>query len=198
MKTIRILSWAAVAALILAAGYIALTAPNRFVDKRQIAASMFGGPFVMTSHTGKTFTEKDLAGKPYAIFFGFTQCPEVCPTTLYEISQTITELGKDADKMNYVFVSVDPERDTQEHLETYLSNFDKRIIGLVGDAKQTAKIAKAYRVYYAKQTTSDDDYTVNHTATTYLMGANGKLVSTLSYQEDAKLRLKKMKKLIGG
>lgn len=196
MKSIRILAWAAVAALILAGGYIVLTAPNKLVGKRNYITSSFGGPFVMTSHKGETFTQKDLAGKPYAIFFGFTQCPEVCPTTLYEITQTITELGPDADKMNYVFVSVDPERDTQTHLETYLSNFDKRIVGLVGDAKQTATIAKAYRVYYAKQPTSDNDYTINHTATTYLMGADGKLVSTLSYQEDAKLRLKKMQQLI--
>lgn len=158
-------------------------------------AAKFGGPFTLTDHNGEPFSSEKLKGRPFAIFFGFTFCPDVCPTTLLELTKDIETLGPDADKMSYVFVSVDPERDKPEFLKTYLENFDARIIGLTGTPQQVSDLARAYRVYYEKVKTKED-YTVNHTATTYLMGADGELVSTLAYGEKPEMRRRKLRNLI--
>ncbi len=195
MKQIRTILWLAVASLLIGTVVVLAIKPSLITPPMTAIAKRFGGPFEMTKHDGTKVTEKDLAGKPYAMFFGFTQCPEVCPTTLNQLTQTISQLGDDADKMNFVFVSVDPERDTQELLKDYMSNFDKRIIGLTGTPEQTRAIAKAYSVYYAK-VGDGPDYNMNHTATTYLMNASGQLVSTLAHQDNDKTRLAKLKRLI--
>ena len=109
-----------------------------------------GGPFKLTSHEGKPFTEENLKGKPFVIFFGFTHCPEVCPTTLYDLTQDLAALGKDADRLQVVFITVDPARDTPELMKTYLSSFDPRIVGLPGTEAEIAAAAKAYKIYYRK------------------------------------------------
>jgi protein SCO1 len=109
-----------------------------------------GGPFTLVDDTGAPVTEKTLAGKPYVIYFGYTYCPDVCPTTLVELSRWIKQLGPDADKLNYVFVTVDPERDTPKLLHGYLSSFDTHIRGFTGTPEQIAKIAKQYRIDYQK------------------------------------------------
>ncbi len=155
-----------------------------------------GGPFVLTSHSGERVSDKDLRGMPFAIFFGYTNCPDVCPTSLSDMSETIESLGKRADGMRYFFVSVDPERDTPAHLSDYLSSFDPRITGLVGTPRDIAQIAKSYRVYYQKVPMEGGDYAVNHTATTYLMGRDGQLADVVSYQEDPSARLVKFRRLI--
>jgi protein SCO1/2 len=190
--------WAATAALALAA--VASTALylsiNNGQSKGTILSSLVGGPFKLKTHDGYELSDKDLRGKPFAIFFGFTHCPEVCPTSMLELGKLMERLGPDADRMRYLFVTVDPERDTAEHLKEYLSNFDKRLIGLVGTPKEINEIAKAYRVYYEKVPTSGD-YTINHTATVYLMNSDGKLASTLAYGEDMDVSLQKLKRLIG-
>lgn len=197
MQQIRMWAWSAVAiALAIGAAIWAAGGLPKKLSDMPLAAK-FGAPFELTDQHGKPFSSKKLAGKPFAIFFGFTFCPDVCPTTLLELTKDIESLGKDADKMNYVFVSVDTERDTPDHLKTYIENFDKRIIGLTGSAKAIADLARAYRVYYEKVKTKED-YTINHTATTYLMGADGELVSTLAYGEKADSRRAKLKKLIAG
>ena len=109
-----------------------------------------GGPFRLTSHEGKPFTEADLKGKPFVVFFGFTHCPEVCPTTLYDLTQDMAALGKDGENLQAAFITVDPERDTPELMKTYLSSFDPRIVGLTGTEEEIAAAARTYKIYYRK------------------------------------------------
>lgn len=154
-----------------------------------------GGAFSMTTHDGRRLTDKDLRGKPFAVFFGFTQCPDVCPTTMLEVANLMEKLGPDADRMRFLFVTVDPDRDTADLLKDYLSSFDKRIIGLLGTAEETANIVRAYRVYYAKVPTKES-YTINHTATMYLMDAEGRFAKTIAFGEEERTRLKKLRDLI--
>ncbi|WP_163269272.1 SCO family protein [Chelativorans alearense] len=158
-----------------------------------------GGPFTLTDETGKTVTEADLLGKPSAIFFGFTFCPDVCPTTLYELSGLIDELGQDADRMNWVFISVDWERDGPEELREYLGAFDERIRGFSGTEEEIEKVTKAYKVFYERAPTEDGgDYTINHTASVLLMDGEGRFFGTLGYGEDPQMMLGKVKRLLAG
>jgi protein SCO1 len=154
-----------------------------------------GGPFSLIDDTGAPVTEKALAGKPSAIYFGYTFCPEVCPTTLLDLSHWIQKLGPDADRLNYVFVTIDPERDTVKLLHTYLSSFDKHIRGFTSTPEQIAEIAREYRVYYQKIPTDDGGYAMDHSAIIYLMGPNGKFVTLIAYQEDDTSALAKLKSL---
>lgn len=155
-----------------------------------------GGPFTLVDDTGAAVTEKTLAGKPSAIYFGYTFCPEVCPTTLLDLSNWIKQLGPDADKINYVFVTIDPGRDTPASMHLYLSSFDKRIRGYTGTPEQIANIAREYRVYYKKVPTGDGGYVMDHTALIYLMGADGKFVSMIAYQENDATALAKLRNLV--
>src|SRR3954449_6989428 len=141
------------------------------------APSAIGGPFRLTDQAGQTVTEKNLQGKPTLMFFGFTHCPDVCPTSLFEISEVLRALGKDAGKVNAVFISVDPERDTTAAMKDYLSSFDPHLEGLSGDPAETAKVITSYRVYAKKVPTKDGDYTMDHTALIYLMDRDGRFVS---------------------
>jgi protein SCO1/2 len=136
-----------------------------------------GGPFQLTDQNGKTVTDKNLKGKPTLIFFGYTHCPDVCPTSLFEISEVLRAMGKDADKVNAIFISVDPERDTPAAMKDYLSSFDPHLEGLSGDPAETAKVITSYRVYAKKVPTKDGDYTMDHTALIYLMDRDGRFVS---------------------
>ena len=154
-----------------------------------------GGPFTLTDQHGDPFTEADLAGKPAALFFGFTYCPDVCPTTLYELSTLMAELGEEADALNVVFVSVDWERDGPEEVGAYLTAFDPRIIGLAGDAAEIEAVTRAYKVYYARVPT-DADYTIDHTAAVYLMNADGTFSGILGYGEAQDVMLTKLRRLI--
>ena len=138
-----------------------------------------GGPFRLTNQNGTTVTEQDLKGAPFLVFFGFTHCPEVCPTTLFEISEIFRKLGPDADRARAVFVTIDPERDTPGALKDYLSSFDPHMVGLTGDAAELAAVAKAYRVYY-KKVPLEQDYTMDHTTIVYLMDKEGRFVSPFS------------------
>ncbi|WP_230534379.1 SCO family protein [Microvirga roseola] len=154
-----------------------------------------GGPFRLTSHEGKVFTEEDLKGKPFAVFFGFTHCPEVCPTTLYDLTQDLQTLGSDADKLRVAFITVDPAQDTPELLKTYLGSFDPRIVGLTGTEEQIAEVAKAYKIYYRKVPT-DSGYTMDHSATIFLMDSKGEFYGTSNFQESQDVRRSKLKQLI--
>jgi protein SCO1/2 len=140
-----------------------------------------GGPFTLVDTRGAKVTERSLLGKPTAIFFGFTYCPEVCPTTLTELTAAMRELGPAADRLNVVFVSIDPERDTPQQLKLYLSNFDPRIQGYTGTQAQVATIAKAYRVYYAKVPQPGGSYTMDHSSMIYLLDRNGRFVQPIAY-----------------
>jgi protein SCO1/2 len=154
-----------------------------------------GGPFKLTSHEGKPFTEGDLKGKPFVVFFGFTHCPEVCPTTLYDLTQDMAALGKDAEKLQAAFVTVDPERDTPELMKTYLESFDPRIVGLTGTEEEIAAAARAYKIYYRKVPT-DGGYTMDHSATLFLMDSKGEFYGTSNFQEPEETRRAKLRQLI--
>ncbi|UPT87473.1 SCO family protein [Bradyrhizobium barranii subsp. apii] len=153
-----------------------------------------GGPFQLTDQHGKAVTDKNLKGKPTLIFFGYTHCPDVCPTSLFEISEVLRAMGKDADKVNAVFISVDPERDTPATMKDYLSSFDPHLEGLSGDPAETAKVITSYRVYAKKVPTKDGDYTMDHAALIYLMDRDGRFVSPFNMKrtpEEAAADLKR-------
>jgi protein SCO1/2 len=118
-----------------------------------------------------------MKGRPFLVFFGFTHCPEICPTTLFEISEVIRELGKDADRIGALFITVDPERDTPAALKDYLSSFDPHLRGLTGDPAAVNATIKAYRVYAKKVPLEGGDYTMDHTAVVYLMDKDGRFVA---------------------
>jgi len=142
--------------------------------------SAIGGPFTLTDQNGKTITDQDMKGKPFLVFFGFTHCPDVCPTALFEMSELMRALGKDSDRTAALFITVDPERDTPAVLKDYLSSFDPRVIGATGDQKQIEAVEKAYRVYAKKVPTTNGDYSMDHTALVYLMDKQGRFVAPFS------------------
>ena len=158
------------------------------------APAAIGGPFQLTDQAGQTVTEQNLKGKPTLIFFGYTHCPDVCPTSLFEISEVLRAMGRDADKVNAIFISVDPERDTPAAMKDYLSSFDPHLEGLSGDPAETAKVITSYRVYAKKVPTKDGDYTMDHTALIYLMDRDGRFVSPFNLKrtpEEAAADLKR-------
>jgi len=150
-----------------------------------IQAAAIGGPFRLIDQNGAAFSDQDLKGKTFLVFFGFTHCPEVCPTTLFELSEIMRDLGRDADRTAALFISVDPERDTPEALKDYLASFDPHVRGLTGDAQALAAVAKAYRVYYKKVPLEGGDYTMDHTAIVYLMDKEGRFVSPFNMRRTA-------------
>src|SRR5438105_7865121 len=158
------------------------------------APAAIGGPFQLTDQAGQTVTDKNLKGRPTLIFFGFTHCPDVCPTSLFEISEVLRAMGKDADKVNAWFVSVDPERDTAAAMKDYLSSFDPHLKGLTGNPEAVAKVLSAYRVFSRKVPLKDGDYTMDHTALVYLMDKDGRFVAPFNLKrtpEEAAVDLKR-------
>lgn len=141
------------------------------------SAASVGGPFRLLDQTGAATTEAVLKGKPTLVFFGFTHCPDVCPTALFEMSEIFAALGPDADKAQAYFVTVDPERDTPEVLKSYLASFAPQVHGLTGTPEAVDAIKKEYRVYSRKVPLSDGDYTMDHTAVVYLMDKSGTFVA---------------------
>jgi protein SCO1/2 len=145
---------------------------------QQVAA--VGGPFRLVDQNGQTVSDQDLKGRPFLVFFGFTHCPDVCPTTLFEVSEILRALGPDAERTRALFITVDPERDTPAMMKDYLSSFDPHLLGLTGDPAAVAAVAKAYRVYYRKVPLDDGGYTMDHTAIVYLMDKSGRFVAPFS------------------
>ena len=154
--------------------------------------SSIGAPFRLTGSDGKSVSDADLRGQPVVMFFGYTHCPDVCPTTLFEVSEIFRKLGEDA-KVRGVFVSVDPERDTPEILKDYLGSFDKRIIGLSGDRAALEPMLKAYRVYARKNPAANGEYSMDHSAIVYLMDKQMRFIGPLNI-EDNDVALKELKK----
>ena len=140
-------------------------------------SSAIGGPFKLVDQDGKAITEADFKGRPLLVFFGYTHCPDVCPTTLFEMSEVLHALGKDADRVNALFITVDPERDTAPAMKDYLSSFDPHLRGATGDQKAIDAVEKDYRVYAKKVPTKDGDYSMDHTALVYLMDKEGRFVA---------------------
>lgn len=184
----------------LAVAVLAAAAVGYFRYAQQLTLSSeapaIGGPFRLTTQDGKILSSEDLAGSPFAVFFGFTHCPEVCPTTLSEISRVFEDLGDAAGGLTVLFITVDPERDTPEVLRDYVSSFSGRIVGLTGTPDEIAKVAKEYKAYYEKVPTSDGGYTMNHSAAIYLMDRDGKFHDAASYGADYAQVLGKFRSLM--
>ncbi|MGB7286730.1 MAG: SCO family protein [Salaquimonas sp.] len=190
MKILRISLWALVVLVGGWAGYLAL---NKAGPE---AVPAFGAEFELQATNGESLTQDDMLGRPHLVFFGFTHCPEVCPTTLYEISGWMEEIGDPAKALDIYFVSVDPERDNQEVLTNYLSPFGPQVIGLTGSAEEIDKAAKGYHVYYKKVPLEDGDYTMDHTARIALMKPDGSLMSTIAWDENSDTAVQKLKNLL--
>jgi protein SCO1/2 len=195
LRVVRYVAWGAIAVFVIALGYSAWQWQQSGGVSR-LAATTIGGPFTLTDQNGNTVTEAALKGHPSAIFFGYTFCPDVCPTTLFEMTGWLDKLGPDADKLGVYFVSVDPERDTQEMLSEYLTAFDPRITGLTGSPEAIAEIVKGYRVFARKVPLDSGGYLMDHTATIYLLDSNGTFTGTIDYQEDPETALKKLQRLV--
>jgi protein SCO1 len=176
---ILVLSAAFLAGLILCFGAIAMLTGRLSAPVAQQVAAI-GGPFKLIDQDGRQVTEQDFKGRPFLVFFGFTHCPDVCPTALFEISEILRTLGPDADRTRAVFITVDPERDTPAVIKDYLSSFDPHLVGLTGDPAAVAAVAKAYRVYYKKVPLDQGGYTMDHTAIVYLMDKQGRFVAPFS------------------
>ena len=156
--------------------------------------SAVGGPFNLVDQNSKPITDKDMNGHPFLVFFGFTHCPDVCPTTLFDVSEILRALGPGAKDVRALFITVDPERDTPKVLKDYLSSFDPRVIGVTGDEASIAAVIKAYRVYAKKVPLDGGGYTMDHTAIVYLMSKDGRFVAPFNMKrrpEEAAAELKR-------
>ncbi|WP_029005069.1 SCO family protein [Azorhizobium doebereinerae] len=172
-KIIALFCAFAAGALLLVVG-VTLLMPERPVAG---TTSLVGGPFRLTDQDGAVVTEAALKGHPTLVFFGFTHCPDVCPTALFEISEIFRALGPDADKAQAVFITVDPERDTPEVMKSYVSSFVPQIKGFTGTPEQVEAVKKGYRVFSRKVPLADGDYTMDHTAVIYLMDKSGNFIA---------------------
>jgi protein SCO1/2 len=147
---------------------------------REAAASAIGGPFTLVNQDGRTVTERDFRGAPHLVFFGFTHCPDICPTKLFEISEVLRALGDRGRNVRALLVSVDPARDTPEVLKSYIASFDERIVGLTGEQAAVDGMVKAYRAFARKAPTKDGDYAMEHTSFVYLMDKEGRFVGSFN------------------
>ena len=171
-------------ALALAAAAFITFSPARQGSSGSGVASV-GGPFTLTTQEGKPLSDTDLRGMPFLVFFGFTHCPDVCPTKLFEISEVLRAAGDNAKakQLKALFITVDPERDTPESMKSYLGSFDPRITGLSGDRAAIDAVIKAYRAYAKKVPLKDGDYTMDHTALVYLMDKDGSFVGAFNIEQ---------------
>lgn len=156
----------------------------------------FGTPFELVNQDGEAVTEEAFQGSPTALFFGFTHCPDVCPTTLFEMQGWLEELGSDADDLQVYFVTVDPERDTPEVMKAYVGNFSDRIQALTGEPDNVEEMVKGFRIFSRKVELEDGDYTMDHTASVMLLDSKGDFFGTIAYEENPETALAKLRRLI--
>ena len=149
-------------------------------SSREATTASVGGSFSLVDQGGRAVTDRDFQGNPHLVFFGFTHCPDVCPTKLFEISETLRATRNKGRDLRALFITVDPERDTPEVLKNYLSSFDERIVGLTGDRMAVEAAVKAFRAYARKVPLKDGDYTLEHTALVYLMDKDGRFVGAFN------------------
>ena len=167
--------------LALAVGIVALgTAVYVTLLPRGASSVSVGGPFALTAGNGSTLTDRDLRGAPYLVFFGFTHCPDVCPTKLFQLSEMFRAMGDKGRNVRALFITVDPERDTPELMKTYVASFDDRITGLTGNREAIDAVVRAFRAYAKKVPTKDGDYTMEHTSLVYLMGKDGQFIGSFN------------------
>lgn len=180
LRVIRRAAWVTIAVLPLILGAIVIGGSWFGAHDQPLTIGARGIPFTLTDHTGRQVSEQDFAGRILAIYFGFTRCPDVCPTSLFAMAQIMTALGPQADHVTPIFITVDPERDTTELLRDYVGAFDPRMVGLVGTPERIAALAKKWGVYYRKVPTSQGDYTMDHSAAIYLMDKTYRLRGVLN------------------
>ena len=161
-----------------------------------LLASAIGGPFHLIDQNGKPYSDGDLNGKWHLVFFGYTHCPDTCPTALNEMALALDRLGNKRDAVDIVFITVDPERDTPEALKSYVESFDAPITALTGTADEVAQAAKAYRVYFAKHPTSDGGYDMDHSAVIYVMDPQGRFAATFTPESTAQAMAERLQKLL--
>ena len=201
LRWIRYATWAAIAVvavltLAVTGGWMVTDGPLALRGPQTTEPLALGGAFSLTDHRGRAVTERDFVGRPMAIFFGFTYCPSVCPTTLADISSFIEKLGPDADRMHWLFVGVDHERDTPESMALYLESFDRRILGLAGTEQQIAQIAKAFKIYYAKVPLEGGSYTMDHTAIVMLLDARRNFAGSIDFKERDDVAVQKLRTVL--
>ena len=164
----------------------------------KLVSEPFGAPFVLLDQNGDPITEQAFRGRPTAVFFGFTHCPEVCPTTLFELTGWLHKVDPDGGHIGAYFVSVDPERDTPKVLGDYVSSVSDRIIGITGDPAGVEAMYKSYRVYARKVPTDDGSYTMDHTASVFLLDPGGGFFGTIAYGENPDTAVDKLGRLLNG
>ncbi|TWD54648.1 protein SCO1/2 [Agrobacterium vitis] len=199
MKRLRIALWGLAAVCAAFLGYMTFQISGA---KQQLVESAFGAPFQLVDQHGKAISEQAMRGKPSAVFFGFTHCPEVCPTTLFELDGWLKKVDPKGDKLNAFFVTVDPERDTPDIMNRYVSNVSDRITGIAGAPDKVMEMVKSFRVY-AKKVPVDDknpngDYTMDHTASVFLLDSAGRFKGTIAYGENPDVAVKKLENLAKG
>lgn len=194
VRLLRYSLWAGIAALSI---FLVLT----YISGRQTSATKsveLGAPFNLIDQNGAPITEAAFKGHPTALFFGFTHCPEVCPTTLFEMAGLLNTLGEEGKDLRVFFISVDPERDTPEVMKGYTAAFTDRITGITGKPEEVDKLVKSWRIYAKKVPTENGDYTMDHTASVMLLDRDSRLKSTIDYKENSDVALKKLKLLVAG
>jgi len=197
LKFVRYAAWAGIVLLAFSVGLASVLWYRGQSQTQTTGIASIGGDFSLVDTNGARVREADFLGKPRAMFFGFTHCPEVCPTTLFEATNWLQALGSDADKLAFLFVTVDPERDTPEVLKEYMSAFNANVVGLTGSRADIDAVVKAYRVFARRVELADGDYTMDHTAAVYLIDAKGAFVGSINYTEDQDAAVAKLKKLLG-
>jgi protein SCO1 len=176
---------------------LAVAAYLTLAPQRAGSAGAVGGPFTLVDQDGRTVTNRDVEGRPHLVFFGFTHCPDVCPTTLGEMTGLIEALGPAADRIHWLFVSVDAGRDTPETMAAYLEAFDGRILGLSGTEAQVEQAARSFRVYYRRVALEGGGYTMDHSASIFLLDGSGRFAGTVDYKESEAVALEKLRMLAG-
>jgi protein SCO1/2 len=197
---LRLVLWACVLVGAIALAFL-LTRPEPRLpppSTTELPLASIGGPFTLVGADARPFASTRLAGKPFAIFFGFTHCPDVCPTTLARLARLRRQLDKGDDAFAIVFVSVDPERDGPAEVGAYAGLFGTPVIGLTGSPAQIERVKKQYAVFSAKAPQPDGDYSVDHTAAVFLMDRAGKFVATIAPDEGDAAALAKLKRLSNG
>ena len=172
--------------LLIAAGIVwwqISSLPTNSSSGTQTGTALIGGPFSLTDQTGRPVTDADYRGRHMLIYFGFTFCPDVCPTELQVMASALDQLGRQADQVQPLFITVDPERDTPSQLAGYVSQFHPRMAGLTGTPEQIAAVARAYRVYYSKVPNKENDgyYTMDHSSFVYLMSPDGRFLEAFAH-----------------
>ena len=196
LRIIRIGLWVMVGLAAIAGIFIALRPPAALPPPMQQPMANVGGPFTLVGTDARSFSSTQLKGKPFAIFFGFTHCPDVCPTTLARLSKLRRALGKGDDSFAILFVSVDPERDTPAEMGRYATQFGSPIVALTGSASQINQVKRSFGIYSAKVPQADGGYSVDHSAATFLMDRNGAFIATITPDEGDPAAIAKLRRLM--